>query len=47
VDTSALEGGARRKDHLSKWRNHVMAYAREHGISLKRAMKKARASYRR
>jgi hypothetical protein len=41
-----LEGGkARRGSHLSKWRRHVMAYAREHGISLKKAMSKARASY--
>ena len=46
VDVNALEGGSRkRKDHLSRWRNHVMAYAREHNMSLKKAMKKARASY--
>jgi hypothetical protein len=49
VDTSVLEGGSkhrrRRTDHLSRWRNHVMKYARDHNISLKKAMKKARASY--
>jgi hypothetical protein len=49
VDPAVLEGGSRhrrrRHDHLSRWRNHVMKYAREHNMSLKKAMKKARASY--
>jgi hypothetical protein len=47
-----LEGGKSRSrkgrgHHLERWRKHVMAYAKQHGISLKKAMSKARASYRR
>lgn len=49
-----LEGGKSRSrsrkgrgHHLDRWRKHVMAYAKQHGISLKKAMSKARASYRR
>jgi hypothetical protein len=44
-----FEGGkakkGRRGSHLGKWRRHVMAYAKQHNMSLKKAMSKARASY--
>jgi thiol-disulfide isomerase/thioredoxin len=38
---------SRRHRGTSRWVKHAMAYAREHGVSYKVALKKARASYRR
>lgn len=38
---------SRRSRKASAWVRHAMAYAKEHGVSYKVALKKAGASYRR